>query len=213
MEDHEIKTSDDESTDPRPEKVQQEDSPAPDEAKAESTDEKEITEPSMKETEPSADDHIEEASAPDEAKAESTDENEITEPSMKVTEPSADDHVEEEPVQNESADSDDINKVSSMDFEQFPKTQQTGAPHNIDMLLDVALPISIELGRTHMPIQDILKLGPGSVVELSKLAGEPVDLLVNNKMIARGEVVIVDENFGIRVTSMVSQEDRIKSLG
>ncbi len=213
MKDNEVKTGDDESTDPQPENVQQEDSPAPDEAKAESTDENEIKEPSMKETEPPADDDIEEAPVQDEAKAESTDENEIKEPSMKETGPSADDDIEEAPVQDESADTDDINKVSTVDFEQFPKTLQPGSPHNIDMLLDVTLPISIELGRTHMPIQDILKLGPGSVVELSKLAGEPVDLLVNNKMIARGEVVIVDENFGIRVTSMVSQEDRIKSLG
>ncbi len=178
MEDNEIEKAVDESTEPQPENVQQEASPTPDEANAESADEQEITEPSMKEPEPSADDHIEEA-----------------------------------PVESEPGDSDDVNKVSAMEFEQFSKTQQPGTPHNIDMLLDVTLPISIELGRTSMPIQDILNLGPGSVVELSKLAGEPVDLLVNNKMIARGEVVVVDENFGIRVTSMISQEDRIKSLG
>ena len=83
---------------------------------------------------------------------------------------------------------------------------------NIDMLLDVTLPISIELGRTALKIEDILNLGPGSVVELDKLAGEPVDLLVNDKLMARGEVVVVDENFGVRITTMVSPQDRIRSL-
>ncbi|RKX19163.1 MAG: hypothetical protein DRP26_03940, partial [Candidatus Zixiibacteriota bacterium] len=65
---------------------------------------------------------------------------------------------------------------------------------------------------TNMAIEDILNLGPGSVVELDKLAGEPVDLLVNNKLLAKGEVVVVDENFGLRVTSMISPQDRIRSL-
>ncbi len=178
MEDNEIRNGDDESTEPQPENVQQEDSPTPEEANAESADEQDIREPSMKEPEPLADDHIEEA-----------------------------------PEEDRPGDADKIDKVSAVELEQLPKTQQAETPNNIDMLLDVTLPISIELGRTTMPIQDILNLGPGSVVELNKLAGEPVDLLVNNKMIARGEVVVVDENFGIRVTSMVSQEDRIKSLG
>jgi flagellar motor switch protein FliN/FliY len=78
--------------------------------------------------------------------------------------------------------------------------------------LDVSLPVSIELGRTSMAIEDILCLGPGSVIELDKLAGEPVDLLVNDKLLAKGEVVVVDENFGLRVTSMISPQDRIRSL-
>lgn len=117
------------------------------------------------------------------------------------------------PMASSTSADESINKISSMDFEHFSKTGQAATPHNIDMLLDVAMPVSIELGRTTMPIQDILNLGPGSVVELNKLAGEPVDLLVNDKLIAKGEVVVVDENFGIRITSMISQEERIKSLG
>ena len=84
--------------------------------------------------------------------------------------------------------------------------------HNIELLMDVDLPISIELGRTKMPISDILGLGPGSVVELNKLAGEPVDLLVNNKVVARGEVVVVDENFGLRITQLMTPEERLKAL-
>lgn len=103
-------------------------------------------------------------------------------------------------------------KIKVKEFEQLMQSAQSQQHHGIDLLLDVTLPISIELGRTAMNISDILSLGPGSVVELEKLAGEPVDLLVNNKLIARGEVVVVDENFGIRITSMISPQDRIRSL-
>jgi flagellar motor switch protein FliN len=96
-------------------------------------------------------------------------------------------------------------------FEQL-HGDTSGSGKNIDMLLDVSLPISIELGRTALKIEDILNLGPGSVVELDKLAGEPVDLLVNDKLLAKGEVVVIDENFGVRITTMVSTQDRIRSL-
>jgi flagellar motor switch protein FliN/FliY len=99
------------------------------------------------------------------------------------------------------------------DFQQLGSKCERSRSQNLDLLMDVSLPISIELGRTSMSIQEILNLGPGSVVELNKLAGEPVDLLVNNKIVARGEVVVIDENFGIRVTSLVSPEERLKSLG
>ena len=78
--------------------------------------------------------------------------------------------------------------------------------------MDVDLPISIELGRTKMTISDILALGPGSVVELNKLAGEPVDLLVNQKIVAKGEVVVVDESFGLRITQLMTPEERLKAL-
>jgi len=102
--------------------------------------------------------------------------------------------------------------VQPVEFDRFQRMQPTGQAQNIDILLDVKLPVAIELGRTEMSIRDILELGAGSVVELTKLAGEPVDLLVNNKIVARGEVVVVDENFGLRVTSLISPEDRLKSL-
>ena len=102
--------------------------------------------------------------------------------------------------------------VQQVEFDRFQRGAQAGPPQNIEILLDVKLPVAIELGRTEMSIRDILELGAGSVVELTKLAGEPVDLLVNNKIIARGEVVVVDENFGLRVTSLISPEDRLKSL-
>lgn len=85
-------------------------------------------------------------------------------------------------------------------------------PSGLDLVLDVPLKVTVELGRTRMQIRDVLELGKGSVVELDKLAGEPVDLLVNGKLIARGEVVVIDENFGIRVTDIVSPAERFSSF-
>ena len=90
--------------------------------------------------------------------------------------------------------------------------RSSSSKENIDMLLDVDLDVYIELGRTNLSIKRILELTPGSIVELDRMAGEPVDLLVNEKVIAKGEVVVLDENFGIRIVSLVSAEDRIKSL-
>ncbi|MBW7997688.1 MAG: flagellar motor switch protein FliN [Candidatus Glassbacteria bacterium] len=82
----------------------------------------------------------------------------------------------------------------------------------LELLMDIKLDISIELGRTTMLVRDILELGPGSVVELDKMAGESVDLLIGNKKLAEGEVVVVEENFGVRVTHLISMEERIKML-
>jgi len=82
---------------------------------------------------------------------------------------------------------------------------------NVNLLMDVQMTLTVELGRTKMYIKEILSLGEGSIIELDKLAGEPVDLLVNGKLIAKGEVVVIDENFGVRVTDIVSPVDRLKS--
>lgn len=98
--------------------------------------------------------------------------------------------------------------------EPIKKTVPSGGkPRNLDMLLDINLPIVIELGRTQMLVKDILELGPGSVIELNKLSGEPVDLFVNDKKFARGEVVVIEENFGIRITELIKLDERIKILG
>ena len=83
---------------------------------------------------------------------------------------------------------------------------------NINLLLDVPMQLTVELGRTRMLIKDILGLGEGSILELDKLAGEPVDVLVNNKLIAKGEVVVIDENFGVRITDIISPIDRINNM-
>jgi len=103
--------------------------------------------------------------------------------------------------------------VQPAEFAPLPQGQisQTG-PNNIDLLLDVPLEITVELGRTTMLVKDILELGTGSVIELDKLAGEPVEILVNNKLIAKGEVVIIDENFGVRITKIISPEERVRAL-
>lgn len=83
---------------------------------------------------------------------------------------------------------------------------------SIDFLLDVPVELSVELGRTRMVINELLQLGQGSVVELNKLAGESLDILVNNKLIARGEVVVINEKFGVRLTDIISPIERIEKL-
>lgn len=88
-----------------------------------------------------------------------------------------------------------------------------GDSHAIDLLLDVTMSVTVELGRNSLSVEEVLALGPGSVVELNKLAGEPVDVLVNGRLIARGEVVVVDENFGVRVTEIASPKKRATAMG
>ncbi|MFJ7976410.1 flagellar motor switch phosphatase FliY [Peribacillus sp. NPDC096379] len=103
--------------------------------------------------------------------------------------------------------------VQPASFTSFQTYQmQESEAKNLDMLLDIPLQITVELGRTKRSIKEILELSSGSIVELDKLAGEPVDILVNNRLIAQGEVVVIDENFGVRVTDIVSQSDRLKKL-
>lgn len=84
---------------------------------------------------------------------------------------------------------------------------------NLDFILDIPLEVSVELGRTKILISELLQLGQGSVVELSKLAGEPLEILVNQKLVARGEVVVVNEKFGVRLTDIISPVERVKQLG
>jgi flagellar motor switch protein FliN/FliY len=85
--------------------------------------------------------------------------------------------------------------------------------YDLDLILDIPLNVSAELGRVDMLINDLLQLGQGSIIELNKPVGEPVEIYINNKLIARGEVVVVDEKFGIRVTDIISPLERVKSLG
>ncbi len=84
---------------------------------------------------------------------------------------------------------------------------------NLDMILDLPVTVSIELGRTVLKVEDILQFGQGSVVELDKLAGEPFEVLVQGRTIGKGEVVVVNEKFGIRITDVLSAEERIEKLG
>ncbi|WP_249869776.1 flagellar motor switch phosphatase FliY [Oceanobacillus saliphilus] len=104
-------------------------------------------------------------------------------------------------------------QVQQATFSNFEKVELTNNEHrNLDMLLDIPLKVTVELGRTKKSIKDILDLSSGSIIELDKLAGEPVDILVNEKLVAEGEVVVIEENFGVRVTDIISQSDRIMKL-
>jgi len=83
---------------------------------------------------------------------------------------------------------------------------------NLNLILDIPLRVAVELGRTKMVVSDLLNLGQGSVIELSKLAGEPLEVLVNDKLVARGEAVVVNEKFGVRLTDIISQKERVEQL-
>lgn len=104
-------------------------------------------------------------------------------------------------------------QVNVAEFDQLSPAGANGEGARIDLLLDVSLQVSVELGRTRMTIGEVLALRSGSVVELDKLAGEPADILVNGTLIARGEVVVVDEKFGVRIIEVVSKAKRLASLG
>ena len=94
-----------------------------------------------------------------------------------------------------------------------PASRPSAGPvQSLDFILDIPLKVTVELGRAKMAIRDILQLAQGSVVELSKFAGEPLEVLINDKLIARGEVVVVNEKFGIRLTDIISPVERIEQL-
>ncbi|PIE04674.1 MAG: flagellar motor switch protein FliN [Spirochaetales bacterium] len=99
--------------------------------------------------------------------------------------------------------------VQGVQLPELNPTMSAGEQRNIGLLMDVSMELTVELGRTKWKIKDILGMGEGTIIELDKLAGEPVDILVNNNLIARGEVVVIDENFGVRVTEIVSTMDRM----
>lgn len=107
---------------------------------------------------------------------------------------------------------DDAN-IQAAEFQNFSPVQLNGSEQkNLDMLMDIPLKVTVELGRTKRTVKEILELSSGSVVELDKLAGEPVDIHVNDKLMAKGEVVVIDENFGVRVTDILSPKERLTKL-
>ncbi len=97
-------------------------------------------------------------------------------------------------------------------FEELQQGRTANGSADLDFILDIPLEVTVEMGRTRMLINDLLQLGQGSVIELNRLAGEPLDILVNSKLVARGEVVVVGEKFGIRLTDIVSPMERVKRL-
>ncbi|GAY74550.1 flagellar motor switch phosphatase FliY [Sporolactobacillus inulinus] len=106
----------------------------------------------------------------------------------------------------------DVSPVAFSDFDEEEQPHTEPTPRNMNLLMDIPLDVTVELGHTKKTIKDVLELGPGSIIELDKLAGEAIDILVNQKYIAKGEVVVVDENFGIRITEILNQSDRISQL-
>jgi flagellar motor switch protein FliN/FliY len=110
---------------------------------------------------------------------------------------------------------DDIDNLDQ--FAQDENISSTGTlsgqeTKNLDLILDIPLTVTVELGRSKMLINDLLQLGQGSVIELTKLVGEPLEVLVNDKLVARGEVVVVNDKFGVRLTDIVSPMERVQSL-
>lgn len=114
-------------------------------------------------------------------------------------------------------DIDDVDATDTIGEEEIPPVQPTTGSdpeqvQNLDLILDIPLTVTVELGRSRMLINDLLQLGQGSVIELTKLVGEPLEVLVNHKLVARGEVVVVNEKFGVRLTDIVSPMERVQSL-
>ena len=114
----------------------------------------------------------------------------------------------------ELEDLDDIDAAGEEDgeLEDAGETAPPGETKSLDLILDIPLTVTVELGRSKMLINDLLQLGQGSVIELAKLVGEPLEVLVNQKLVARGEVVVVNEKFGVRLTDIVSPMERVQSL-
>jgi flagellar motor switch protein FliN len=126
---------------------------------------------------------------------------------------------EDEPVKDEGADEGAgetavEEKEEAVDEKGSAETagEESGEPASLDLILDIPLAVTVELGRSKMLINDLLQLGQGSVIELTKLVGDPLEILVNNKLVARGEVVVVNEKFGVRLTDIVTPMERVKSL-
>jgi len=103
--------------------------------------------------------------------------------------------------------------VAPAQFAPLPQEQAGGQPRDIDIILDIPVEITVELGRTTMTIEDVMSVGPGSVIELDKLASEPIEIFVNDKLIASGEVVVVEDKLGVRIGSVVEPGQRIRNLG
>ncbi len=109
-------------------------------------------------------------------------------------------------------DIDDLDQIKEDQSAPGTGTVSKEEGKNLDLILDIPLTVTVELGRSKMLINDLLQLGQGSVIELTKLVGEPLEVLVNDKLVARGEVVVVNDKFGVRLTDIVSPLERVQSL-
>ena len=103
-------------------------------------------------------------------------------------------------------------EVSTAAFSEVNDFENSGSSRNLEIVSEIPVLVSAELGHTKIPIRELMQFGPGSVVELDRLAGESIDLLVNGILIGRGDVVIVNENFGLRITEVLKPEDRLRPI-
>jgi len=122
-------------------------------------------------------------------------------------------------MENEKAESQGLDQKDKVQIAKLADEIRAGDDalnklkvQNLDFILDIPLKVTVELGRTNVMVKDLLQLGQGSVLELDKLAGEPLEILVNGKLVAKGEVVVVNEKFGIRLTDIISPIERIETL-
>jgi len=127
-----------------------------------------------------------------------------------------DDPVEDDPVEDEGTG--EVAGETAVEEQEGDTNEEEGGKAdevkeaNLGLILDIPLSVTVELGRSKMLINDLLQLGQGSVIELTKLVGDPLEVLVNDKLVARGEVVVVNEKFGVRLTDIVTPMERVKSL-
>ena len=123
-----------------------------------------------------------------------------------------DTNQEEDPVEDEGAGETAVEEQEGDTNQEEGGKANEVKEANLDLILDIPLSVTVELGRSKMLINDLLQLGQGSVIELTKLVGDPLEVLVNDKLVARGEVVVVNEKFGVRLTDIVTPMERVKSL-
>jgi flagellar motor switch protein FliN len=130
-------------------------------------------------------------------------------PKQTILNNSYDENLGNEPVRKGE---NKVVNVQPVQYQTFDSDQWSAEKESIELIMDVPLEITVELGRTKKLIKDILEFGPGTILELDKLAGEPVDILVNGKYIAKGEVVVIDESFGVRITDIISASKRLSKI-
>lgn len=140
---------------------------------------------------------------------------ELQEPEFASSETEPSDDVLSSEIESSEIDIDRTVTVQPIKFASFEDSGHTQGEinKNLEILMDIKLQLTVELGRTELPIKKVLELTRGSIIELEKVAGEPVELYANGKLVAHGEVVVIEDNFGLRITSITEPEDRLKGIG
>jgi len=129
-----------------------------------------------------------------------------------MAEQAAEQETQEQQTEQEAVS---VRPVEFAPLDGQPEGQEQQKPQSlsVEVLLDVEVPVVVELGHTEMPLKEILALRPGAIVELDRLAGEPADIVIRGHVVAQGEVIVVDDNFGVRITNIVDPKERLRNLG